>query len=340
MNEPIDKDLFRRYLDGQCTAGEEDLVQKWLLSDDHGEIARHWMEEHWRDVPEASLDAGQEARLVEALRGKGYPVSRRARRADFTTYFLRAAAAILVVVLALGAIRYLSTNLAVVPETSAWISVENPSSGHSPLTPVTLPDGTRVWLNAGSQLRYPARFEPGTRDVYLTGEAFFDVTESPSRTFIVHTRDIRIKVLGTAFNVKSYPDETTTETVLLRGSVLVEKPSLLGREQVTLKPNERVVFSRRQNEISKTAVDANRFIGWREGRLTFDNEPMSSVIRVLERWYGIDIRLTEKNNISCRLTAEIQHETLEETLRLLAESTGVTYTVNGSEVILDGAICE
>lgn len=341
MKHKINKDLFLKFVEGKSSPEEEDLVQQWLLAGENDQISRGWMEEHWNSLPAEPLGADQMEKIKAGMVMRGYPQRRVLRfpAQQFVKSVYRIAAVLIVVALVLGGIFYYTSQQDTNRLTTAWVVIENRPSSDVRVKPVTLPDGTKVWLNAGSTLRYPSPFVGEMRDVQLTGEAFFDVAEDAARPFIVHTSDLDVKVLGTAFNVKSYPGDGTTEAVLVRGSVQVEKLSFLKKERVKMIPNERIVYSRETSELSKTAVDPNHFIGWKDGTLRFDNEPMSSVIPVLERWYSIKIS-TNDNNLGCRLTAEIHQETLEDMLRLLAQSTGVSYSIDKDNVTLSGRICQ
>jgi transmembrane sensor len=153
---------------------------------------------------------------------------------------------------------------------------------------VTLPDGTHIWLNSGSQLSYPTEFKPDSREVYLLGEAFFDVKPNPNRPFYVITRDIRIKVLGTSFNVSSYTDDNTIQTVLIRGKVSAGKNQLFAKT-IDLIPGERMIYDKNENILSKDKVDVEFYASWVNGYLIFYNMPITEVYKKLERYYNHSI---------------------------------------------------
>jgi ferric-dicitrate binding protein FerR (iron transport regulator) len=150
---------------------------------------------------------------------------------------------------------------------------------------ITLADGTHIWLNSGSQLSYPSRFKTNSRDVYLTGEAFFDVTADANKPFYVMTRDFKIKVLGTKFNVSSYSEDRTIQTVLLKGKVSAGKNKLFA-ETIDLYPGERLVYDKAGNNLAKEKVDVQLYTSWINGYLIFDNEPTTEVFKKLERYYN------------------------------------------------------
>jgi transmembrane sensor len=153
---------------------------------------------------------------------------------------------------------------------------------------ITLADGTHIWLNSGSQLSYPSKFKTDSREVYLSGEALFDVKANPDKPFYVITRDIKIKVLGTSFNVSSYPEDHTVQTVLLRGKVSAGRNKLFATT-VDLIPGERLTYNKNNAQLLKDKVDVKLYSSWINGYLFFKNMPLTEVYTTLERYYNQDI---------------------------------------------------
>lgn len=208
---------------------------------------------------------------------------------------------------------------------------------------IQLADGTKVWLNADSRLDYKSDFNAqAKREVYLTGEAFFDVAHNASKPFIVHTSAITIHVLGTAFNVKSYGESPTIETTLVRGKVSINKEGSKEADgTVVLEPNQRAVFSKKANSINVEQVQAERISSWRSDKLIFDETPFYEVIPQLERWYDVKINVLDeaRESLTCSLTAELENEKLIDVLSLLKASHGISYTVEGKEIFIRGKLC-
>lgn len=157
---------------------------------------------------------------------------------------------------------------------------------------ITLSDGTRIWLNAGSQLSYPLSFLDDKREVYLSGEAFFDVESDAVKPFHVITEDMKIRVTGTRFNVTSYGNDRTTQAVLLSGNIDAAKNRRFA-QSMALKPGERIVYDRNEGNLEVESVDVELYASWVKGYLIFENEPVEHIIRKLERYYDKNI-LTEK----------------------------------------------
>lgn len=168
---------------------------------------------------------------------------------------------------------------------------------------ITLADGTRIWLNAGSQLSYPVNFTGNTREVYLAGEAFFEVESDPAKPFHVVTGDMRIRVTGTKFNVTSYASDPTTQTVLLSGKVSAAKNQRFARP-VELRPGERIVYNKQEDNMEKDLVDVELYASWVNGYLRFENEPVENIFKKLERYYNKNI-LTEKLSGQPKFTGKL-----------------------------------
>jgi ferric-dicitrate binding protein FerR (iron transport regulator) len=207
---------------------------------------------------------------------------------------------------------------------------------------IYLPDGTKVWLNAESRITYPSAFKDlAVREVSLEGEAFFDVTENKDKPFIVKTSRLHLKVLGTAFNVKSYSNESTVETTLLRGKVMVEVDDEGDRplSSMVLKENEQAVYSTVSNQLSLSRVQAESVVSWKEGKLVFVNKPFAEIETELERWYGVEIIRQDQTKADCRFTTSIENEPITKILELFRATSDVTYEINDNTITLKGNIC-
>ncbi len=205
-----------------------------------------------------------------------------------------------------------------------------------------LADGTKVWLNADSRLNYGKDFGAGTtREVYLDGEAFFDVARNEAKPFVVHTSAISIKVLGTAFNVKSYTTDKTIETTLIHGKVSINKTDDAGQRQeaLVLKPNERAIYNKKSNTVNVEHVLTGRTASWRFDKLIFDETPIADALAQLERWYDVTIYVENRDSLTCGLTADIENEKLEDILKLLETTHHISYTISEKEVFIKGILC-
>ncbi len=161
---------------------------------------------------------------------------------------------------------------------------------------ITLSDGTKVWLNAGSQLIYPSAFLRKKREVVLIGEAYFDVAKNTAKPFVVRASDMRVKVLGTRFDVSAYPEDPIIETILEEGSVSLEVmgKGLLGQsEEIILKPNQKISLNKENGETWIREVDVSMYTSWKDGMLKSEKEDLARLIKKVERYYNINIKIKD-----------------------------------------------
>ncbi|SEW52566.1 FecR family protein [Chitinophaga arvensicola] len=151
---------------------------------------------------------------------------------------------------------------------------------------LVLPDGSKVWLNASSSLRFPTAFTGKEREVILKGEGYFEIAAQPQQPFTVKTGETTISVLGTAFNIKAYENEPAQQTTLLSGSIKVSN----GHEQVILQPGKMAAIT--NNNISIRNADTTEVAAWRNGQLSFGGADIKSILRDVERWYNVDVIYT------------------------------------------------
>lgn len=187
------------------------------------------------------------------------------------------------------------------------------SSGIRNMESVSLPDGTKVQMGPGSKLTYPASFEGKTREVVLNGQAFFDVANNPHKPFIVHTGEMHVQALGTAFELFCYDVENVSEVILLHGKIKVNNYFVL--------PNQKLVIDKKNGTVTKWKVDADQYTAWRKQRtLSFENEKLSMIIPRLEQWYGRKIMCQKDLSEKYRFTFKVRDETLERILFMIEES--------------------
>lgn len=189
---------------------------------------------------------------------------------------------------------------------------------------ITLPDGSEVMLNSSSTLRTPARFENGKRVVELEGEGYFKVESNPDWPMYVRTsRGITVKVTGTEFNLSTYSDDAALKLTLVRGKV-----SLLDEKndtEITVREKEEIVVGRRTEltQPSRKTADMKVNTSWKDGYLVFDNTPIRDVIKKMERWYGIDIIVSDGRVMNNSFTASFRSESLQQVLTLLDITCGI-----------------
>lgn len=194
-----------------------------------------------------------------------------------------------------------------------------------------LDDGTMVWLNSNSKIKYSNCFGGKDRCVELIGEAFFKVTHDETKPFIVKANDLRIKVMGTSFNVNSYK-KNVIETSLKEGRI--ELISGVSSKKLILKPGYMAVYNREDGSMPVEKVNPKRIAGWRDGKILFFDTPMRDVISTLEQWYDVTIVIKDDSIYNYRFTASIKDKTLPELLQLLRVSSPIGYKINGKKVFI------
>lgn len=195
---------------------------------------------------------------------------------------------------------------------------------------VMLPDSSVVWLNSGSTLIYPENFESDKRNVRLVGEAYFEVRKNPSAPFQVEAGEMKITVLGTTFNVKSYLDDEIVETVLLTGSVNVK---VREHEVYKLRPNEKISLNTSNDWVSVSTVVGSDYNVWKEERLSFDNATLSDVLNKLEKWYGVEIICADSLKQNTRLSLTVRNEPVNEMLKMISLIVPIKYEFRGNQKI-------
>lgn len=206
---------------------------------------------------------------------------------------------------------------------------------------IMLSDGTKVWLNAGSQLIYPSVFSEKTRQVMLVGEAFFDVAKNTEKPFVVRTTDISIHVLGTRFDISAYPEDKLIQTVLVEGKVNLtySGKGILNREySVEMKPNQMVVVNKSTGESRSQTVDVSKFVSWKDGMLEFEKVDLVRALKQVERYYNVRIQLADPMIGSFKLSGKLDlKEEPEEVLNVIKLTVPIDWQKksNGDFIIIN-----
>ena len=196
---------------------------------------------------------------------------------------------------------------------------------------MTLSDGSRVWLNAESELRYPVNFETGKREVFLSGEAYFEVVKETERPFIVTTPTTRTTVLGTSFNVMAYPQDFQTEITLVSGAVAVKA----GQKECRIKPGQQVAVDHSSLEIKHRTVNVSFYTSWKNGLFDFDNMTLAELCVRLSRWYDVDFSFKDPETAGIRFTGAVKrNRDLQFMLDFIQKTSGVNFEIRGKTVMV------
>ncbi len=221
-------------------------------------------------------------------------------------------------------------------------------------TRIELPDGSMVTLNSGSRLKYENGLGKGSRTVYLTGEAYFDIKKDEKRPFYVNTSGIKIKVLGTSFNVKAYPEEKTVETTLITGKVEIFKSGEKTGQtpMAVLVPGQKAVFdkamgkqvaeareeAKEESQKLPASIQVEKVVypelttGWKDNQLVFDNERFEELIIKIERWYDVEVELDNTELKNARFSGKFDKETIEQAMKALTLVTSFHYEIEKNQI--------
>lgn len=192
---------------------------------------------------------------------------------------------------------------------------------------IKLSDGTQIWLNAGSVLKYPKEFKGDTREVYLSGEAFFEVAKDKKHPFIIHTNKMDTKVLGTSFNVQAYPDQTTQEVSVATGRVNVK--STVTEENVYVTPGQKVVFKSQDNKLQAFKdVPVNAISLWRKNIMVFEETPLPEVVATINRNYNVSIEVKNKNLNALKISAYFKELPADQVIGLVCNIINAQYKMD------------
>ncbi len=246
-------------------------------------------------------------------------------------WIARAAASVIIILGVIYIYQYQSsTNEQAVIQTLVSAGVDDQKQ-------VELPDGSVVWLNKGSELLYPENFYATSREVYLKGEAYFDVAHNQEKPFIVHAGISKTTVIGTSFNLRAYGKEDDIRLTVVSGKVAFTLTD--DRERVIVTPGNMANLNRNSKSIVHGENPDLNFLSWKTKELKFNDCPISELITALERYYGIDIQLQNEATNNCRFTGDFKDTELDNTLKIITRAIGSEYKKTGTVYMINGEGC-
>lgn len=245
----------------------------------------------------------------------------------YRTLLVAASVAFLVSIAGLGFGLIKSKAYQHISSATTFIATQEGEKSH-----IVLPDSTKIILNAGSTLQYNGNYNINSRNVSLTGEAFFEVQTNPDKPFRVQVNSMTITATGTSFNVLSYGDEDCIETTLKEGKIQV---SVKGQKTITLKAGQQVVFFKKSEEIIVRNVDEDTYTSWKENKLRFHDTPFVEVMRKLSRNYNVQIDIVNPDLLDLTYTATFIDESIEEVMQMLTAVSPITYKIYTRTTIND-----
>ena len=196
---------------------------------------------------------------------------------------------------------------------------------------IILQDGTKIYLNAGTSLRYPDQFAVDKREVFLDGEAYFEVTSDSLRPFIVHAAEVSVRVLGTSFNINAYPDGAWVRTTLVQGRVETQ----CGDKNFIMKPGTQVAYNKETHEAEYLPVNTQQFISWKEGYYDFEDMPLGELMQIFSRWYNIKIEFTDPELKTLKFSGRLKrYDDLKPLFDMLEYTRDVIFIMGNDRIII------
>ncbi|WP_175552530.1 FecR family protein [Tangfeifania diversioriginum] len=338
------EDLYIKFLNNECTTEELKLIIQWIKSEALGEESKKWGFENWKSFDEGNIP-GNDKKFIELFDKIQNKIDKESdkerkfqnRKSGWFTWMTRAAAILFVPLLSFFLYTVSQKDFLSTEYTQLSVDSMEVISPVGSRTVLQLSDGTEVHLNYGSKLKYPQTFTGDTREVTLVGEGYFDVAHNPDKPFIVKTKKLNIKVLGTEFNVLGYTDVDVVQTTLVKGKVVLEKKLPEGQNKTlgTLVPGQHVSYNTQTGNIKSTKGNVEKYIAWKEGKMVFDETPITEVAQQLKRKYNVDIQV--KDDIKdYTYTVTFLDEPLMQILDLMTIATPVNYKVLPRKKLPDG----
>ena len=319
--------LIIKFLNEECTPEEVQSLISWRQTSPKNEaifleLAHTWNHDHAKKDREVIPDKAKVWSLIQSQIDIENEIFPSYSKHTLFQVGLIAASAALFVGLFVSFLLFFQF-----PSTKTYAYVETPLGQKSHMV---LPDGTKVWLNSGSKISYSSDYNRRLRVVKLTGEAFFDVVRNPRHPFVVETGLVNVRVLGTAFDVESYPRDSMIIVSLVRGEVRVGASP--DQSQIALlHPNQMVSINKSTLFCKLTNCNAVDESIWINNKIRFDGASPEELFKQLNRWYGVDIAFVNAPT-NTRYWLTLKSESLTETLQLINKISPINYTINGEEV--------
>lgn len=318
--------LISKYLSGKASAAEERLMEDFFASQEKKHAREH--------------DIISEAMWTSITERIHYKDPKRKNKIHLSGRRAWVAVSAVLVMAVTFAVVYQRGFFSAPAKTQQWITLDSPNGQKSI---ITLADGSRIFLNAGSTIRYPEVFLPEKREVKLSGEAFFEITPNPKQPFMVTAGNVTTKVLGTSFNVQAFPDKQISVTVAT-GRVEVEATGeaqdSTERDRVILKPNDQAIYSPDHNGIMVNEVNIEKYLAWKDNTLFFENASIGEVAKTLERWYNATITFDNDRIKNCRISGKYKDQSLESVLKSIQYMYHVDFKFSfPNKVSLNGKDC-
>jgi transmembrane sensor len=316
MNKSEVHSLINKYYNGDATIEEERLLLNFLESDTsnnfQSEKAQFLFFEKSRDEKPT-----RDLLNVVVLEPRG-------RIVKFRQGFFMRVAAILIVTVGLGYLLFFIFR-SPLTETSTEANVQSE---------IKLPDGSHVWIHSSSKIRYPKKFNKEKREVFLEGEAYFEITKDPTKPFLVHTHETITQVVGTSFDLRNFKRERHVELTVFTGKVIFGSDA-----KVEVTPGNQAVFEKVNKKLFRKEVKGLNALAWKTKRLQFEDRPLYEVLADLTRYFGVRFEMKTKDKLNCHFSGNYSNPQLDDMLKALSFSMNIQFQLNNGIYYIDGHNC-
>lgn len=324
--------LLTRYLSGNISDSEKELVNSWIKESSENEDVFNEYLRSWESI--SLLKEMEQFNSFEALRRVNSKIE--LRKPLRLIGYLQRAAAILILPIIIYSV-YVTFEKRTTETVSAKEVIQKITTKPGMFAQFMLADGTKVWLNSGSELTFPVAFKGKKREVNLKGEAFFEVKENKKQPFKVVTSNLNIEVLGTSFNVMDHIEDSHSEVVLVHGKVALSTYKGDHYQDLgMLYPNQKAEINKKTHRVFTDSVDIKKYIAWREGYLVFRDDSMDEVANRMGRWFNVEIILNSQELRNYRFQATFKNESLIQVLNLLKLSSPIDYKISDRKLLANG----
>lgn len=323
MNKNKCLDLFEKYLLGEASSEEIESLCSFINNDPN---LSEWLEEEIENSS-SDIDVAIKMRMLDNIRSHtNYYVetvleNKKTSKKHYLRWIANIAAVLFPVFLVMSLYMY---------NKSDEIDYLTVAANLGEKASINLPDGSKVAINSASEITYSTAYNKNDRSLELVGEAYFEVESDPAKPFIVKCGEIKVKVLGTSFDINAYDDNNKISVVLNSGKVEFITPN----ETLTMKPNDRVIYDRTTKNTEVQNVNAKDYTEWRQNRLRFENETLETIVKTISRMHNTDIVFKDEKLAKLKFTGTIDNTSVQSALKALLLTAPMSYETEDGVVYL------
>lgn len=331
----INIDLLDRFMRGETLPEEEQLLLEWFRNSASKDEILEFYQQRWSEVPEDELPAEIQGRMYLRIKERMLEMENLHKEQEKRAFKLKSSfmrflpyAATILLCISISFSFYLYTQKNLSASNEYIVSAEKGQRAS-----VTLPDGTKVWLNSHTELRYKSDYGVKERNVFLNGEAYFEVSKDKEHRFVVNAGEMAVEALGTAFNVKAYNEDPDFVATLFEGSI---KAGTGDDNNVILTPDQHVSLNRKSKSLT-VGISENVLYArmWRNNELAFEKEKLDDIAVLLNRMYNVQLKFKSDKIRQYRFSGVIKNNSLDNVIEIISLTAPIIYESHGDTIILD-----